>query len=353
MISVLMRSHNDSAYIRQTVEALLAQEVDDSVEIISCDDRSTDGTAEYLRSIPEIRHIAPPEGRYVPGRTLNHMVRHANGEYIVFNNADAIPQNREYLKNLIQPLKDDSVNCVFGNQIARPDAFAVVRKDYERAFGDGSISGKWDRFFSLVSSGFRKDELLKKPFNENIQYSEDSEWVNKNQANIVYVPDAIVEHSHNYTLKEVKKRFFNEGIADTQMGKKPITLFHALRNVAAETLRDEGSVIYLPVGHLVYDVWTGKTAVPGGTLTYNQDSFCVNQDDDRHHPNYLTGYLTALTVYHALTGKSVEDCSHSFVDRSLEYYKNGATSNYPAILSSDADMRGLKQLVAEYVAKYN
>ena len=127
------------------------------------------------------------------------------------------------------------------------------------------------------------------------------------------------------------------------------------RNVigAAETLRDEGSVIYLPVGHLLYDVWTGKTAVPGATLTYNQDSFCVNQDDDRHHPNYLTGYLTALTVYHALTGKSVQDCSHSFVDRSLEYYKNGATSNYPAILSSDADMRGLKQLVEEYVDKYN
>ncbi len=127
------------------------------------------------------------------------------------------------------------------------------------------------------------------------------------------------------------------------------------RNVlgAAEALRDEGSVIYLPVGHLVYDVWTGKTAVPGATLTYNQDSFCVNQDDDRHHPNYLTGYLTALTVYHALTGQSVQECSHSFVARTLEYYKNGATSNYPAILSSDADMRGLKQLVEEYVDKYN
>ena len=127
------------------------------------------------------------------------------------------------------------------------------------------------------------------------------------------------------------------------------------RNVlgAAETLRDEGSVIYLPVGHLVYDVWTGRTAVPGATLKYNQDSFCVNQDDDRHHPNYLTGYLTALTVYYALTGQSVQDCSHAFVDRSLEYYKNGATSNYPAILSSDADMRGLKQLVEEYVDKYN
>ena len=164
MISVLMRSHNDIEYIRQTVEALLSQEPGDTVEIISCDDHSTDGTAEYLASVPQLRRIAPPEGKYVPGKTLNYMVEHANGEYIVFNNGDAIPQHKEYLKNLVAPLKDESVNCVYGNQIARPDAYAVVRKDYDRAFGDGSISKNWGRFFSMVSSGFRKEELQKKPF---------------------------------------------------------------------------------------------------------------------------------------------------------------------------------------------
>ncbi len=238
MISVLMRSCNDIKYIKSTVEALLAQDVDDDVEIISCDDHSTDGTAEYLASVPQLRKISPPEGRYVPGKTLNHMVSCAKGEYIVFNNSDAIPQSREYLKNLVFPLKDPAADCVFGNQTARSDAWAVVRKDYERAFGDGKISGSWDRFFSLVSSGFRKADLLAKPFNDQIQYSEDSEWVNRNKARIVYVPDAVVEHSHNYTLKEVKKRFFNEGVADTQMGKKPISLLYALRNVAAETVRD-------------------------------------------------------------------------------------------------------------------
>ena len=238
MISVLMRSHNDMKYIQATVEALLKQDVDDIVEIISCDDHSTDGTAEYLASVPQLRRIAPPEGRYVPGKTLNYMVSCANGDFIVFNNGDAIPQHNEYLKNLVAPLKNQNTDCVFGNQIARCDAFAVVRKDYERAFGNGKISSSWNMFFSLVSSGFRKADLLEKPFNEQIQYSEDSEWVNRNQAKIIYVPNAVVEHSHNYTLKEVKKRFFNEGVADTQIGKKPISLLHALRNVFAETIRD-------------------------------------------------------------------------------------------------------------------
>ncbi len=238
MISVLMRSHNDILYIRKTVEALLTQEIDDVVEIISCDDHSTDGTAEYLAGIAQLRRIAPPEGRYVPGKTLNYMIAQAHGEFIVFNNGDAIPQHKEYLKNLVEPLKEKTVNCVFGNQIARKDAFAVVRKDYERAFGDGSNSCKWHKFFSLVSSGFRKEELIQHPFDETFQYSEDSQWVNRRDVNIIYVPDAIVEHSHNYTLQEVKKRFFNEGIADKQMGKKTPSFLRTLKTIIAETLRD-------------------------------------------------------------------------------------------------------------------
>lgn len=238
MISVLMRSHNDILYIRRTVESLLSQELDDTVEIISCDDNSTDGTAEYLSGVAQLRRIAPPEGKYVPGKTLNHMVSHARGEYIVFNNGDAVPQNKEYLKHLIWPLKDKSVNCVFANQIARQDAFAVVRKDYERAFGDGSISRHWHKFFSLVSSGFRKEELIQHPFDEKFQYSEDSQWVNRREVNIVYVPEAVVEHSHNYTLKEVEKRFFNEGVADKQMGKRSPGILRIWKNIAAETLRD-------------------------------------------------------------------------------------------------------------------
>ncbi len=238
MISVLMRSHNDIKYIRQTVEMLLAQTVDDAVEIISCDDRSTDGTAEYLASVPELRRIAPPEGKYIPGRTLNYMVNQAKGDIIVFNNSDAIPQNNDYLKTLTAPLKDKSVDCVFGNQIARKDAFAVVRKDYERAFGDGSVSRNWGNFFSLVSSAFRKTDLLVKPFDENIRYSEDAEWVKRNSAKIVYVPEAVVEHSHNYTLAEVRKRFYNEGVADRQMGKPAMSFCRCIKSIAAETLRD-------------------------------------------------------------------------------------------------------------------
>ena len=239
MISVLMRSHNDILYIRQTVAALLAQEVGgECVEIISCDDHSTDGTAEYLSGIPQIKRISPPEGKYVPGKTLNYMVSHAQGEYIVFHNGDAVPLHKEYLKNLIASLNEKKANCAFSNQMARKDAFAVVRKDYERAFGDGSLSCKWHKFFSLVSSAFRREELLQHPFDESFQYSEDAQWVYRRDVKISYAANALVEHSHNYTLPEVRKRFFNEGIADNKMGKISPGILRTWKMILAETLRD-------------------------------------------------------------------------------------------------------------------
>lgn len=263
MISVLMRSHNDIKYVQKTVSMLLEQCIDEEFEILSCDDHSTDGTAEYLNSVSGIRHISPPEGSYVPGKTLNHMISHAGGDKIVFNNADAVPQSRDYLKHLTAPLKDLSVNCVYGNQIPRSNAFYVVRKDYERAFGDGHIACKWHNFFSLVSSAFRKVELLEHPFDETFQYSEDSQWVNRRKVRIVYVKEAVVEHSHNYTLAEVKKRFYNEGVADAQMGKKPVPLMRALLNVFVECLRDHiylchhcafGEFFYAPVYRYVQKI---------------------------------------------------------------------------------------------------
>ncbi len=120
---------------------------------------------------------------------------------------------------------------------------------------------------------------------------------------------------------------------------------------AAKKLRDEKGVIYISAGNMMYDVWTKKVSVPGATLSYNKNSFVVNHLDS-HHPNYLNGYLTALSCYYALTGNSIIDCPHDFVRTTMEYYTK-AKSNYDKILASEADMRGLKQLVEEYIDKYN
>ncbi|MBO7089384.1 MAG: glycosyltransferase, partial [Lentisphaeria bacterium] len=149
-ISVVVRAHNDAALIRDTLTMLTEQTAADRMDILLFDDDSTDGTLEIAKTFPSVT-IVPWDGLpYNPPRVLNRALDAARGEFIVFNNSDAVPQSRDAVERLVAPLRDPSVGAVYGNQLPRPDAFPIVRKDYERAFGDGSVAATWDFMFSLV-----------------------------------------------------------------------------------------------------------------------------------------------------------------------------------------------------------
>lgn len=241
--SILVRAHNDEAFIERTLAGIFAQKADFSFEVIVCDDASTDRTRDIAAQFP-VRFVERPEGRYRPGRTLNALVRAAKGNVVVFNNADAIPADSRWLAELVRPLKSEMRTFAFANQLARPDAQALVRKDSERAFGDGSVQATWRFFFSLASSATWRSNLIETPFDENIQYSEDVEWAWRNSRRardpmrIVYCPDARVEHSHNYTLRELARRFRGEGSADRAIFAETPSLVRELAGAARETLRD-------------------------------------------------------------------------------------------------------------------
>jgi len=245
LVSILVRARNDEVLIRRTLEAIFAQKADIPFEVVVCDDASTDRTRAVAASFP-VRFFERPTGPYKPGRTLNALVRAAAGEIVVFNNSDAIPCDNDWLTTLVKPLLAEPEVPVFAfaNQLPRPDAQALVRRDNERAFGDGKVQATWRFFFSLASSATWKRLLLETPFDEKIQYSEDVEWTWRNSrraenpVKVVYCPDARVEHSHNYTLRELVRRFRGEGRADAQIfGDRP-SLAREVASAVRETLRD-------------------------------------------------------------------------------------------------------------------
>lgn len=242
-VSIIMRVYNEMPYIKYALRKLKQQSFQD-YELIVVDSGSTDGSYQLAeKANPEIIYQIPA-GSYVPGRVLNEAIGKASGEIIVFNNSDCIPQNDYWLENLIRPFEQDKHTiATFANQVPRPDASPLVRKDYERAFGDGSLSSKWKHFFSLASSAIRKDIILLYPFNPTIQFSEDSEWswrMKQMGKKFTYVPDAIVEHSHNYTWKGLIKRYTGEGKAEKEIYKEPRGLFVkvVLLSAGAEFIRD-------------------------------------------------------------------------------------------------------------------
>ena len=248
LISILVRSHNDEAYAEATLKAIFGQEISLPFEVVCCDDASADRTPEIIAAFPEVRLLPRPEGAYFPGKRLNYMVRQSRGDIVVFNNADAVPQDRFWLRNLIAPLLDGSADAVYGNQLPRRDARLLVCKDNLRAFGDGRIAAHWRFFFSLATSAMRRADLLMHPFDESIRYSEDVEWAHRRMIRIAYAADARVEHSHNYTLEELKRRFYGEGYADAQIFDDTPERLKELLSAARETVRDVFFLLKHPKG---------------------------------------------------------------------------------------------------------
>ena len=256
LVSILMRARNDEVLIARALKAIFSQKTALKFEVVVCDDASTDRTREVAAGFP-VRFFERPEGPYKPGRTLNPLVRDARGDIVIFNNSDAVPLDEHWLDELVKPLLAGSRRVfAFANQLPRQDAQALVRKDNDRAFGDGKVQATWRFFFSLASSATWRQNLLDVPFDEDIQYSEDVEWawrnshLEKDPVKVVYCPEARVEHSHNYTMRELAKRFYGEGVADRAIfGDRPAFL-RELAGAVRETLRDWAYLLPRPKGWL-------------------------------------------------------------------------------------------------------
>lgn len=239
-VSIVLRSFNEGWALRDTLPVLRTQSHRDW-ELIVFDSGSTDGSVDLIRRAAP-RHFVQLEPRdYNPARVLNDGMRLARSEYVVFLNADATPQGTHWLAPLTAALLDPEVAAVFGRQIPRPDCSAVYAHDYERCFGSGRASAQWDHFFSMVSSGLRKDIWAQRGFDERMQYSEDDEytrWARAQGWRVDYVPDSVVVHSHNYTPEQAYRRSYGEGRALTAICSSSPRSFNLPRTVVLGALND-------------------------------------------------------------------------------------------------------------------
>ena len=215
LVSIVMRSFNEAWALKDTLPAIQQQEYR-NWELIVIDSGSTDGSQDLIRAVAPAHFIQIAPHEYIPGRVMNCGMGLAKSEYVIFINADATPQGPNWLRPLVNGLLDSQTAAVFGRQIPRPDCRAVYAHDYERCFGEQRESIHWDHFFSMANSGVRKDVWARRHFAETITYSEDDEWTRWCRAEgyrILYVPESVAMHSHNYTPAQAYKRSFGEAQA--------------------------------------------------------------------------------------------------------------------------------------------
>lgn len=88
LLSVVVPSYNQGAFIRQTIESCLAQDYR-PIEIVVVDGASTDGTVAVLESFagqPEVRWVSEPDAGVVDA--VNKGLARARGEIAVIQSSD-------------------------------------------------------------------------------------------------------------------------------------------------------------------------------------------------------------------------------------------------------------------------
>ena len=146
-------------------------------------------------------------------------------ELIVVDNGGLAPFIRErWLKRLSGPLRGEpSVAGVYGRQLphtgARPperyflDFLYGAQPRRQRVAGAHELTME-TTLFSNVNAAMPRALWERFPFAEDVLIAEDQDWSRRVLLagfTLVYEPAAVVRHSHNYTLGEAFRRFFDSG----------------------------------------------------------------------------------------------------------------------------------------------
>ena len=236
-----MRSFNEGWALRETLPALRCQDYS-NWELIVIDSGSTDGSLELIRTAAPSHLVQIEPQEYNPSRVMNHGMQLAQSEFGIFLNADATPQGQNWLRPLVETLSaSPQAAAVFSRQVPRPECYAVFASDYEHCFGIQPRSEKKGHFFSMVSSGLRKDVWARRAFREDLQYAEDDEytrWCKTRGFKVVYCPASVVMHSHNYTPVEAYRRSFGDARALALAGSCARRQLNPVRTLLLGWLRD-------------------------------------------------------------------------------------------------------------------
>lgn len=235
-VAVVIPTLNAERWLPALFGALAMQQPRPPEEIILVDSGSTDDTVSLALAHPGVRLINIET--FTHGGSRNTGIRAARSDIVVLMTQDAAPADADWLARLIAPLDEPAVAGVYSRQIPRPDASPMEQFFLMDRFPPGERVIRRHRgsgppvypqtFFSNVSSAARRETWLKFPFDETLLMSEDQQFARDTLIaglSIVYEPCSLVVHSHNYTLTQTFKRYFDSVVAFQQ-----VTPGHTLGN---------------------------------------------------------------------------------------------------------------------------
>ena len=197
--------------------------------VLILDSTSTDNTTELAKSAGlRVLTIARAEFNHGGTRQLAAELL-SNVDILLFLTQDAVLASSDAISMLLEPFNDPTVAATFGCQIPREGAtpieaharyFNYLNQSSVRTLDSRDRMGFKAIFISNSFAAYRREALMSVGgFPRKVIFGEDTITAAKlllSGWKVIYIAEAKVYHSHNYTWTQDFKRYFDIGVLHAQ-----------------------------------------------------------------------------------------------------------------------------------------
>lgn len=201
--SLGIMAHNEEKNIAKAIGAAIKQKITSGLiqEIIVVASGCTDNTVNIVYKFPSVR-VLIQERREGKASAINLFIKEANGDILILQNADNIPQENAY-ESLINPFLNPNIGMTGAHPIP------INSKNNFMGF---VVHLQWQIHHNLNKESIKLGELIafrniikKIPDTAVDEISLEAE-IKKQGLNLVYAPDAIVTNKGPETVKDFLKQ---------------------------------------------------------------------------------------------------------------------------------------------------
>lgn len=220
-VGVIIPTLNAISKINRCLEPIVMSNINIE-KILVADSMSNDQTVKCAKSIG-VEVVIIEKGKFNHGTTRELARKQMGTEIVIYLTQDALLHSNETLHKLIEPILTNEAVVTYARQIPNDGAGILERFTREFNYGDKpQLKSLEDvdhygvhTFFCSNSCAAWLNSALDeiggfKHTLTNEDYFACAELLLRGYK-VAYVPEAIVIHSHNYTLKQEFQRYFDTG----------------------------------------------------------------------------------------------------------------------------------------------
>lgn len=220
-ITLVIPTKNAQATLNSILEVLNNSPVQFTTLII---DSSSEDKTVAIAKHQNAEVLVIPQADFNHGATREYARKQLDTDIVVYLTQDAIPVNASLIENLVKPLlEDEEVVVSYGRQIAHhgadifeefPRKFNYENVSQVRGIDDVKQYGVYTFFCSNSCAAYKNKALDEiggfKSVLTNEDYFAVADLLQKGYK-IAYASDAVVSHSHRYSLWQEFQRYFDTG----------------------------------------------------------------------------------------------------------------------------------------------